>query len=153
MKRFNLLAAEPQYDDSDPEGYRAGMDRFGPKIGAGQIGGSIYELPPGQSICPYHYEHPEEEWLMPLNGTVVVRTPEGEADLGEFEVAAFPPGSAGAHKVTNRGSATVRVLMLSTKPEVSVCVYPDSDKVLANSPEERHMSRRSSGVGYYDGEV
>jgi uncharacterized cupin superfamily protein len=153
MKRFNLLAAEPQYDDSDPGGYRAGMDRFGPKIGAGQIGGSIYELPPGQSICPYHYEHPEEEWLMPLNGTVVVRTPEGEADLGEFEVAAFPPGSAGAHKVTNRGSATVRVLMLSTKPEVSVCVYPDSDKVLANSPEDRHMSRRSSGVGYYDGEV
>ena len=153
MRRFNLLAAEPEYDDSDPEGYRAGMDRFGPKIGAGQIGGSIYEIPAGQSICPYHYEYPEEEWLMPLNGTVVVRTPGGEEDLGEFEVVAFPPGAAGAHKVTNRGTATVRVLMLSTKPEVSVSVYPDSDKVLANSPEDRHMSRRSSGVDYYDGEV
>ena len=153
MRRFNLLAAEPEYDDSDPEGYRAGMDRFGPKIGAGQIGGSIYEIPAGQSICPYHYEYPEEEWLMPLNGTVVVRTPGGEEDLGEFEVVAFPPGAAGAHKVTNRGTATVRVLMLSTKPEVSVCVYPDSDNVLASSPEDRHLSRRSSGVDYYDGEV
>ena len=107
------------------------MDRFGPKIGASQIGGSVYELPPGQSICPYHYEYPEEEWLMPLDGVVIVRTPEGEAELGSFEVVAFPPGAAGAHKVTNRGSETVRVLMLSTKPEVSVCVYPDSDKVLA----------------------
>ena len=38
MERFNLLAASPEYDDSDPEGYRAGMDRFGPKIGASQIG-------------------------------------------------------------------------------------------------------------------
>ena len=72
MERFNLLAASPEYDDADPEGYRAGMDRFGPKIGAAQIGGSVYEIPPGQSICPYHYEYPEEEWLMPLDGTVVI---------------------------------------------------------------------------------
>jgi uncharacterized cupin superfamily protein len=153
MERFNLLAAEPEYDDSDPEGYRAGMDRFGPKIGATQLGGSVYELPPGQSICPYHYEYPDEEWLMPLDGTVVLRTPEGEDELGRWEMVAFAPGAAGAHKVTNRGSSAVRVLMLSTKPEVSVCVYPDSDKVLANSPEDRHMSRRSSGVEYFDGEV
>jgi uncharacterized cupin superfamily protein len=153
MERFNLLAASPEYDDSDPEGYRAGMDRFGPKIGASQIGGSVYEIPPGQSICPYHYEYPEEEWLMPLDGVVIVRTPEGEAELGSFELVAFPPGAAGAHKVTNRGAETVRVLMLSTKPEVSVCVYPDSDKVLAVSPEDRHLSPRSSGVDYYDGEV
>ena len=78
---------------------------------------------------------------MPLDGPVVVRTPEGEEELGPLEVVAFPPGAAGAHKVTNRGYETVRVLMLSTKPEVSVCVYPDSDKVLATSPEDRHMSR------------
>jgi uncharacterized cupin superfamily protein len=153
MERFNLLAAKPEYDDSDPEGYRAGMDRFGPKIGATQLGGSVYELPPGQSICPYHYEYPDEEWLMPLDGAVVIRTPEGEEELGPFDVVAFLPGAAGAHKCTNRGDATVRVLMLSTKPEVSVCVYPDSDKVLANSPEDRHMSRRASGVDYFDGEV
>lgn len=153
MERFNLLAAEPEYDDSDPEGYRAGMDRFGPKIGAEQLGGSVYELPPGQSICPYHYEYPEEEWLMPLDGTVVLRTPEGETDLGRWELVCFPPGPDGAHKVTNRGAGTVRVLMLSPKPQHSVAVYPDSGKVLATTPHDRLMTRRSSEVGYYDGEV
>ena len=153
MERFNLLAAEPDYDDSDPEGYRAGMDRFGPKIGAARLGGSVYELPPGQSICPYHYEYPEEEWLMPLDAAVIVRTPEGEAELGSFEVVAFPPGAAGAHKVTNRGAGPVRVLMLSTKPEYSVAVYPDSGKLLATTPHDRLMTRRSSEVDYYDGEV
>src|SRR3954453_2127055 len=112
MERFNLLDASPRYEDGEPDGYRAGMDRFGPKIGAAQIGGSVYELPTGQSICPYHYENPGEEGLMPLDGTVVVRTPAGEEDLGRFEGVAFPPGAAGAHKVTNRGSETVRVLML-----------------------------------------
>jgi uncharacterized cupin superfamily protein len=155
MQSFNLLAAEPEYDDSDPEGYRAGMDRFGPKIGAAQLGGSVYELPPGQSICPYHYEYPEEEWLMPLDGTVVVRTPAGEETLRAWELVAFPPGPDGAHKVTNRGSETVRVVMLSTKPQVSVAVYPDSGKMLANTgnPDDRLMARRESAVDYYDGEV
>ena len=153
MERFNLLAATPEYDDSDPEGYRGGMDRFGPKIGSEQLGGSVYELPPGQSICPYHYEYPEEEWLMPLDGTVAVRTPEGEEELGQWELVCFPPGPDGAHKVTNRGADTVRVLMLSTKPVHSVAVYPDSGKVLATTPHDRLMSRRSSEVDYYDGEV
>src|SRR3954466_13170950 len=114
MRRFNLLAASPEYDDVDPAGYRAGMDRFGPKIGASQLGGSVYELPPGQSICPYHYEYPDEEWLMPLEGDVGVRTPEGEEEVGRLEMVCFLPGPGGAHKVTNRGSETVRVLMLST---------------------------------------
>jgi uncharacterized cupin superfamily protein len=29
------------------------MARFGPALGATQMGASLYELPPGQSICPY----------------------------------------------------------------------------------------------------
>lgn len=58
LRRVNLHELVPEYDDSDPEGYRAGMARFGPAIGASQMGASVYELPPGQSICPYHYEYP-----------------------------------------------------------------------------------------------
>ena len=121
MERFKLDAAQPEYDASDPEGYRAGMDRFGPKIGATQLGGSVYELPPGQSICPYHYEYPEEEWLFVLSGRVDVRTPEGEEELGPMEVVCFPFGPEGAHKVTNRGEETARVVMLSTKAQVGRC--------------------------------
>ena len=71
----------------------------------------------------------------------------------QWELVCFPPGPDGAHKVTNRGADTVRVLMLSTKPEHAVAVYPDSGKVLATTPHDRLMSRRSSAVDYYDGEV
>ena len=52
MQRANLNSLEVEYDDQDPEGYRAGMARFGPSIGGVKLGASIYELPPGQSICP-----------------------------------------------------------------------------------------------------
>jgi uncharacterized cupin superfamily protein len=155
MRRFKLDAAQPEYDTSDPEGYRAGMDRIGPKIGATQLGASVYELPQGQSICPYHYEYPEEEWLLILDGRVVARTPEGEEEMGPMELVCFPQGPSGAHKVTNREAETARVLMLSTKPQVSVAVYPDSGKMLANTgnPEDRLMARRESAVDYYDGEA
>ena len=155
MERFKLDAAQPEYDSSDPDGYHAGMDRFGPKIGATQMGGSVYELPPGQSICPYHYEYPEEEWLFVLTGRVDVRTPEGEEELGPLEVVCFPTGPSGAHKVTNRSDETARVVMLSTKAQVAVAVYPDSGKMLASTgnPEDRLMARKDSAVDYYDGEA
>ena len=38
-------------------------------VGAEQMGASVYELDPGESICPYHYENVEEEWLLVLSGT------------------------------------------------------------------------------------
>jgi uncharacterized cupin superfamily protein len=157
MTRFNLNDASPEYDASDPEGYRAGADRIGPRIGAAQLGATIYELPPGQSVCPYHYEYPEEEWLIVLTGQVVLRTPAGEAEVGPMDIVCFPMGPEGAHKVTNRSEATARVMMLSTKrnPAVSVAVYPDSGKLLATTgnPDDRVMVRRESAVAYYDGEV
>jgi uncharacterized cupin superfamily protein len=155
MRRFNLTNADPQYDDGDPEGYRAGRDRLGPRLGATQLGASVYELPTGQSICPYHYEYPEEEWLLVLSGRVGVRTPAGEEELGPMEVVAFQFGPEGAHKVTNRAKETARVVMFSTMPQVSVAFYPDSGKMLANTGnrDDRLMVRRESAVDYYDGEV
>ena len=155
MRRFNLLAAEPEYDDSDPEGYRAGMDRFGPKIGAAQIGGSIYEIPPGQSICPYHYEWGDEEWLIVLDGVATVRHPDGEEDLVRGDVVCFPPGPEGAHKVTNNSEEPLRVLMVSTLDEVGVAVYPDSDKVgvYPAGATEGQLFRQGTAVDYWDGEA
>ena len=84
MPRLNISAPDFHYDASDPDGFRAGMFRFGPRIGAKATGCSIYELPPGQAICPYHYEYGEEEWLLVLEGRPTLRTPEGEEEIGPW---------------------------------------------------------------------
>ena len=105
-------------------------------------------------MCPYHYEY-EEEWLLVLGGTVVVRAPQGEEQLAAGETVCFPPGPAGAHKVTNRGDSTARILMFSSAREPAVAVYPDSDKigVWPGNSEDEVMLRRADGkVGYWDGE-
>jgi uncharacterized cupin superfamily protein len=155
MPRLNISAPAFDYDDDDPEGFRAGMFRFGPQLGAKESGASVYELPPGQSICPYHYEYGEEEWLLVIEGHPTLRTPEGEAEIGPWEVVFFVPGPEGAHRVTNNTDTTARVLMFSTRKEVAVCVYPDSDKVGIFTPnrDDNLLVRRTSGVGYYDGEA
>jgi uncharacterized cupin superfamily protein len=155
MARFNLFSAECVYDDTDPEGYGAGMARFGPSIGASLLGGSVYELPPGQSICPYHYEYADEEWLVVLESTPVLRTPGGEEQLRAGDVVAFARGPEGAHKVTNRTSATLHVLLLSTMNEPAVAVYPDSDKIgvwTGNENDKLMVRRRDGAVDYWDGE-
>ena len=54
MLTFNVFDATFEYDPQDPEPFRGGQNRFGPKLGARQLGATVYELPPGQSVCPYH---------------------------------------------------------------------------------------------------
>lgn len=155
MQRANLNSLEVEYDDQDPEDYRAGMARFGPSIGAVKLGASLYELPPGQSICPYHYEYPEEEWLIVLEGRPTLRHPEGEDELEQGDVVCFPEGPEGAHKVTNRTDETIKVLMFSTRTKTAVAVYPDSDKIgiWTGNDADHVIVPRASSVDYYTGET
>jgi uncharacterized cupin superfamily protein len=34
---------------------------------------SVYDLPPGEAIGPYHFEWTDEEWLIALAGQVAIR--------------------------------------------------------------------------------
>jgi uncharacterized cupin superfamily protein len=155
MKRINIAAPQCEYDPADPDGYHSGRLRLGPLLGASQLGASVYELPPGQSICPYHYEHAEEEWLIVLTGTPSLRHPQGTETLAPWDALCFPPGADGAHKVTNESEEPVRVLMFSTVIWPAATVYPDSDKigVWTAGKADDLIVRRSSGVGYWDGET
>lgn len=154
MARVNIGDPPFSYDDGDREGFRAGMFRIGALLNAEQLGTTVYELPPGQAICPYHYEHGEEEWLIVLSGSPTLRTPAGVEQLAPWDVVCFPAGAAGAHAVRNDSDETARVLMYSSIRYPSVTSYPDSDKVGVWTGDREHdlIVRRSSGVDYYDGE-
>lgn len=154
MHRANVLNVDCEYDEADPDGYRSGLAEIGQAVGGEALAVKVYELPVGESVCPYHYEY-AEEWLLVLDGSVVVRTAEGEEGLGRGEVVCFPPGRAGAHKVINRGEAVARVMMFSRAHEPAVAVYPDSDKigVWPGNADDQVMLRRADGnVAYWDGE-
>jgi uncharacterized cupin superfamily protein len=153
--RPNIYGSDFEYDAEDPEGYRCGIARVGKDADGESLAVKLYEMPPGESLCPYHYEY-EEEWLILLDGTLQLRTPTGEDTLGRGDVVRFPPGPDGAHKVTNHGETTARLLMFSSAREPAVAVYPDSDKigVWPGNDDDKVMLRRADGaVPYYDGEA
>jgi uncharacterized cupin superfamily protein len=155
MRLVKLREAEFSYDADDPAGFRAGMARFGTKLGAEQTGTTLYELPPGEALCPYHYEHAEEEWLLVLEGRPTLRDPDGTHELEPFDLVFFPTGPAGAHRVQNDTQEPVRVLMYSDLRYPAATVYPDSEKIAVWTRDrtDNLIVRRSSGVDYYDGEV
>ena len=154
MDPVNIAAPDFAFDETDPPGYNAGMLRLGPHVGGSALGASVYELPPGQALCPYHYEYGDEEWLIVLTGRPIVRDPSGETQLDPGDTVCFPPGPDGAHKVTNASDASedVRVLMISTLNVPSVAVYPDSDKLGVFVGDYELMVQRDAGVDYWEGE-
>jgi uncharacterized cupin superfamily protein len=157
LKLGNVLTGGYEFDDADPEGYHAGAIKFGPgdrALTGDPLAVKAFEIPPGENLCPYHYEY-VEEWLIVLEGSVVVRTPEGEEEAVAGNAVCLPAGPDGAHQLTNRGEGPALFVMVSSAHEPSVAVYPDSDKigVWPGNPDDHVMLRRSDGhVGYYDGE-
>ena len=113
---------------------------------------SVYDLPPGEAICPYHFEWTDEEWLIAIAGRPTLRTPEGERVLDPGEVVCFPAGPAGGHHVRNAGEEPARVAIFSTKNEFGIAEYPDSDKVGIWAGDTHYMLRRSEHLEYWDGE-
>ena len=100
---LNLTAADQVWDgENDTQGYRYRVAAIGPRLGASLMGGSLYELPPGEKNAPYHYELGCEEWLLVVSGRPTLRSPDGEQELAPGDVAVFPEGPAGAHQVVNR---------------------------------------------------
>ena len=97
-------------------------------VGSSTTSMFIYDLAPGQRQSPYHYEY-EEEWLVVVEGTLALRTPDGEHTLERGDLVCFPAGPAGAHQLMNRSEVPVRTLMFSSSRAPAVSVYPDSGKI------------------------
>ncbi len=128
--------------------------RLARALEAKELSVNLFEIPPGESLCPYHYEY-NEEWLLVLDGDLLLRVPDGEEQIGRGDVVAFPAGPEGAHKLTNRAEAPARIVMFSSAHEPAVAVYPDSDKigVWSGNDADSFMLRRGDGhVGYFEGE-
>jgi uncharacterized cupin superfamily protein len=131
----------------DKPGFRNRETSIREPLGGELIGGSLYELDPGEQLWPYHWHRGNEEWLIVVAGTPTLRTPECERELRPGDVAGFAEGEAGAHTLYNRGDVPARVAFFSTLRPGST-VYPDSGKVAAAG----HVFRFADEVDYWDGE-
>jgi uncharacterized cupin superfamily protein len=151
---------DPNYDEPREtiDGFTAYRARIGHQLGSERIGLSQWLLPAGQTAYPYHFHLAEEEVLVLLEGTLVLRTPGGWEHLRSGDVVRFPPGADGAHQLVNDTGEEARFLAISTHGQPDVVLYPDEGKI---GPAERNPDgsgiklffKLEDAVGYDEGIV
>jgi uncharacterized cupin superfamily protein len=145
LPRRKNRGGHPNYDFS----VRA-LSPVGPDV---RCSVDLYEIPPGKSNYPYHYHLRGEESFFILSGRGVVRTPAGEAPVRAGDYLRFPPGPAGAHKLTNTApDEPLCYLDIDSDDPLDVAVYPDSNKVGVYAEGFRQIYRMDAQADYYDGE-
>ena len=140
------------------DGYVSRMRPLRKALGAERMAATVYELAAGERTTPYHFQYAEEEWLLVLDGEPSLRSPTGIQTLRNGDIVAFPRGPDGAHEIRNETSSAVRILMISTREDVEVAVFPDSGKTFASAnrlgpgTSVRLMNRTEANLDYFDGE-
>jgi uncharacterized cupin superfamily protein len=148
----------PHFDEPrDHDGFRARRARLGHQLASERLGGSLWEVPPGEAAYPYHYHLVEEEMIVVLEGQPTLRTPGGWRELAQGEVCSFVRGEAGAHQLVNRTERSVRFLSFSTHGEADIVIYPDSGKLGAAERQPqggglRAYFRLADAVDYWEDE-
>ena len=146
---IDVEAVEVVPEDGTPPGFRMRFRQLGPLLGGELLGGTVYELDPGEIGGPYHYEVENEECLLVLAGVPTLRHPEGRDVLAPGDLVCFPEGPDGAHQVVNESADVARVLILSTMRVPFGCVYPDSGKASTFAG----VFRIADAVDYWEGEA
>ena len=134
---------------------RAGFSWRRKRVAGEHLGASLYELPPGESTFPYHYELGNDELLIVMTGRPTLRSPGGERELQPGDCVLFPSGPEGAHQVTNSSDEPVRVLLVSNFALPRAAVQVDSDKLMVrwgSGADERLWFRKADATDYWDGE-
>lgn len=108
----------------------------------------ILRVPPGKANYPFHSHSAQWEFYHVISGSGIARDDEGEHEIVSDDAFIYKPGEA--HQIINTGSVDLIVYVIADNPVGETCYYPDSDKWLVRSPENKII--RSESLDYYDGE-
>lgn len=97
--------------------------------------GCVYtEVAPGETSCPYHVHHGEDELFVILAGEGEYRFGDRLYQIKAGDVMGAPMGGADyAHQLFNTGSDTLKYLVVSSKADLDILEFPDSGKFLVSS--------------------
>jgi uncharacterized cupin superfamily protein len=108
----------------------------------------ILRVPAGKTPYPYHSHSAQWEFYHVISGTGKVRHKDGATAIMPGDAFIFKPGEP--HQIINDSDADLVVYVVADNPIGESCHYPDSEKWVVRSPENRLI--RSDSLDYYDGE-
>lgn len=149
MKKIELATAPTRFGTRYPPPYdEPCRDRkrwqLGEAAGLTQFGINLLRLAPGVWSSQRHWHSAEDEFVMVLEGEVVLVTDAGEEVLRAGDCAGFRAGDPDGHQLQNRSEREAVVLEIGgRKPGEDAVDYPDIDlKIDANSGGYQHKDGR-----------
>ena len=101
----------------------------GDALGLGKIGVNLTRLKPGVMSAQRHWHTHEDEFVIVLEGELVLITDGGEQVLGPGMTAGFPAGSGDGHHLINRTDADALYLEVGNRDKMDDVNYPDIDLI------------------------
>jgi len=146
------IACEPHTGTVYPEPYRSQVlprekRRIGDALGLTKIGINRTTLPPGKVSSMRHWHTHEDEFVLVLEGEVVLCTDNGEQLLRAGDCAGFPAGSKEGHQLANRGTRPAVYLEVSNRDPADKAFYSDPSVDMAWDGSSRRITRRD-GTDY-----
>lgn len=133
MPKINIDAAPIQSGSNYPPPFGAVCElaswkKLGDAVGLTDFGVNLVRLHPGGWANQRHWHDAEDEFVLMLEGEVVLVEDEGEQVLRPGDCAGWKAGVANGHHLQNRsGGDAVYLEMGSRRPETDSCHYPDID--------------------------
>lgn len=137
MKKIDIEKAPTRHGTRYPAPYDQPCKarkrwQLGDAAGLTQFGVNLLRLPAGAWSSQRHWHLTEDEFVMVLEGEVVLVTDDGEETLRAGDCAGFKAGEQNGHHIQNRSNAETVLLEVGTRnPEGDGAEYPDIDLKLA----------------------
>lgn len=99
-----------------------------------RLGCAYTEVAPGETACPYHVHHGEDEMFVILAGEGEYRFGGRRYQVKAGDILGAPMGAPEyAHQLFNTGTETLKYLAISSLADIDVQQFPDSGKFLVSS--------------------
>ena len=100
---------------------------LGDAAGLTQFGVNLVRLKPGAASSQRHWHENEDEFLIVLEGELVLVEDEGETVLRAGDAAGFKAGVPNGHRLLNRTQRDGVFLVVGTRAPAERAHYPDLD--------------------------
>jgi uncharacterized cupin superfamily protein len=122
--------------------------RLGEAVGLTRFGVNLVRMPAGSTSSQRHWHSHEDEFVMVLEGELVLKTDAGEQVLSAGMVAGFPAGNGDGHALINRTDEDALFLEVGDRHPEDVVDYPDIDMQAVPSDDGKYRYVHRDGTPY-----
>jgi uncharacterized cupin superfamily protein len=119
---------------------------IGDLAGLTQFGVNLTRLEPGASSALLHWHAQEDEFVLVLDGAVVLVEGDRETPLAAGEAAGFKAGEPVGHCLQNRSEAPALILEVGTRSRSEFVTYPGLDLVMDGRNGTRAYVKRDGSA-------